>query len=416
MTLGRALIVLGCTSLLNCQQAHTAEQILEVFHEGGKMPYPIGKLTLGRDGNFYCATLQGGKNNDGAIFRITPTGEATLLASFDAKSSGQFPCGGLVQTPDGAIFGTTSSGGTEMHGTVFKLTSDGSFKTIVNFTSKTGRLPLGGLTIGKDGDLYGTTNEPGSIFKISHDRLIILANELDTKTGLFLKPFGELALGRDGTLYGLSETGGQVQRGNVTVAVGMIFRMAPGQAVQKVADLKLKFFSPGIALDTGMDLMAGTQQELVVGKNDVIYGITRTGGEYGDGMLYKVNTGGVLEVLCNFSKTNPDHPFPLGGLLGISDGTMYATVTGNDQKLRRLLFGSSRSAAPRLENGWINYNGKSTAVAGAVMKISEDGKVIPIAVLQGGLSESVVVGADSDIYGVSGGSFFRLKIGNAMKK
>jgi uncharacterized repeat protein (TIGR03803 family) len=46
-------------------------------------PYQAGIVAQGRDGNLYSTTSTGGANNDGAAFKITPSGALTRLYSFD---------------------------------------------------------------------------------------------------------------------------------------------------------------------------------------------------------------------------------------------------------------------------------------------------------------------------------------------
>jgi uncharacterized repeat protein (TIGR03803 family) len=56
--------------------------------------------------------------------KITPSGTLTTLYSFCSKggcSDGSYPGAGLVQATDGNFYGTTSDGGTNSDGTVFRL-------------------------------------------------------------------------------------------------------------------------------------------------------------------------------------------------------------------------------------------------------------------------------------------------------
>ncbi|MFL0357571.1 choice-of-anchor tandem repeat GloVer-containing protein [Erythrobacter sp. GH1-10] len=78
---------------------------------------PDGFLTEGRDGALYGSTLRGGSVdiNGGTIFRVTKAGEKTTLASFGPfLDKPTQPYGGLVEGPDGALFGTTESGGNDL--------------------------------------------------------------------------------------------------------------------------------------------------------------------------------------------------------------------------------------------------------------------------------------------------------------
>jgi len=57
---------------------------------------------------------------------------------------------------DGNLYGTTEDGGASGDGTVFSITSDGTFTTLGMFPGTTG-YPLAAPVQGADGNLYGTT-------------------------------------------------------------------------------------------------------------------------------------------------------------------------------------------------------------------------------------------------------------------
>jgi len=84
-------------------------------------------LALGSDANFYGTASQGGNNETGTLFRITPGGAFTALYSFTAlapailtNTDGAGPTG-LIQANNGIFYGTTSTGGAEGNGTVFDI-------------------------------------------------------------------------------------------------------------------------------------------------------------------------------------------------------------------------------------------------------------------------------------------------------
>jgi uncharacterized repeat protein (TIGR03803 family) len=83
--------------------------------------YPFAGVVQASDGNFYGTTHDGGASGNGTIFRIFPDGSFTRLVSFDGFNDGAHPAAALVQGPDGALYGTTTTGGWGGRGTVFRL-------------------------------------------------------------------------------------------------------------------------------------------------------------------------------------------------------------------------------------------------------------------------------------------------------
>ena len=134
--------------------------------------YPYGGLIQGTDGNFYGCTSTGGANGGGTIFKITSTGTFTVLRNL-ASGDGTNPYCSLVQHPNGNFYGTTTQGGNNGGGTIFRISSAGSFQVLKHLTTATnGGVPKGSLFIGTDTSLYGMTSDGGSydagtIFKIT---------------------------------------------------------------------------------------------------------------------------------------------------------------------------------------------------------------------------------------------------------
>jgi len=149
--------------------------------DGSGSSMGLGQAT---DGNFYGTTQQGGVNNTcaygcGTAFKMTPKGAVTTLYDFCSKAGctdGSFPISGLVQTPDGNFYGTTSQGGAHGRGTVFKLSPKGALTTLYTFCSQTnctdGAGPQAGLLQATDGNFYGVTtgggtSGDGTVFSLS---------------------------------------------------------------------------------------------------------------------------------------------------------------------------------------------------------------------------------------------------------
>src|SRR5439155_4237 len=131
-------------------------------------PFEGGPLVKGLDGNLYGTTFAGGSNVfcRGTIFRLATNGILTTLASFNGTNGWQ-PEAGLVLGTDGDFYGTTAYGGAGYKqgmitpelaaGTVFRLTPNGLLTTLASFQGTDGAYPFSGLVQGTDGILYGTT-------------------------------------------------------------------------------------------------------------------------------------------------------------------------------------------------------------------------------------------------------------------
>ena len=83
---------------------------------------PQSDLIMDSAGNLYGNTYTGGTVGAGIVFKITTSGEKTTLHSFAGPpTDGSNPAGGLVMDSAGHLYGTTSVGGTNALGTVFKI-------------------------------------------------------------------------------------------------------------------------------------------------------------------------------------------------------------------------------------------------------------------------------------------------------
>jgi uncharacterized repeat protein (TIGR03803 family) len=132
---------------------------------------PLTALIQGNDGNFYGTTNRGGASGLGTVFKITPSGTLTTLHSF-AGSDGSYPqFGRWIQASDGNFYGTTIQGGGNNVGTVFKITPSGTFTMLHSFSGSDGSYPSAGLIRGSDGNFYGTAalggvGGAGTVFKL----------------------------------------------------------------------------------------------------------------------------------------------------------------------------------------------------------------------------------------------------------
>ena len=103
------------------------------FTGGDDGATPIAGLFQGSDSNFYGMTTRGGANDTGTVFQITSAGTLTTLHGFTGGADGGYPLGGVIQGIDGNFYGTTSQGGANRTGTVFQITTAGTFTTLYSF-------------------------------------------------------------------------------------------------------------------------------------------------------------------------------------------------------------------------------------------------------------------------------------------
>jgi uncharacterized repeat protein (TIGR03803 family) len=122
---------------------------------------PQAGLIQANDGNFYGVTLWGGAHDLGVVFKMTPSNQFTVLHSFTGGSDGSHPGVGLVQATDGYLYGATGSGGASGGGVLFRISTSGDFTVLHNFETSTGVGPVA-LIQHTNGFLYGDTNSGGA--------------------------------------------------------------------------------------------------------------------------------------------------------------------------------------------------------------------------------------------------------------
>jgi uncharacterized repeat protein (TIGR03803 family) len=182
-------------------------------------------LLEGTSGWLYGTSFGGGANSRGTVFRIQKdTGQLVILHSFGSITpDGSSPHGDLVRATDGALYGTTSVGGTANLGTIFRINSDGTgYTNLHHFTGgNAGQNPQAGLMIGSDQKLYGTTPRifgasAGAIFSIALDGTGYQVLRSFPNSGVEPKaPRPPLVQGIDGILYGSTLSGGTFNRGTL---------------------------------------------------------------------------------------------------------------------------------------------------------------------------------------------------------
>lgn len=282
----------------------------------GKQPH--SRLLLGDDGNFYGTTWTGGLHDDGTVFRITPGGALTTLHHLDRFDGGGQCRSGLIRGPDGAFYGCATLGGPLGNGTVFRVTSTGEYSVVHAFGGAgSGGGPVGRLVLGSDGAFYGTTQVGGGLGATGTAFRLTPEGDLTTLHTFRLvgegmeygsSPTSELVEGAPGVFYGVTELGG----GGCGLC-GTIFEITSAGEITL-----LHTFTDGVG---GFSPSGG----LTFGADGKLYGMTRfTSSAGGFGTLFRISTSGVFESLHSFEPPNFVSG-PEGGWLLASDGNFYGT-------------------------------------------------------------------------------------------
>jgi uncharacterized repeat protein (TIGR03803 family) len=273
---------------------------------------PRGNLVL--DGVFlYGTTSSGGSNDFGTLYKIKTDGtNYTKLIDFSNVSSGNSPFGTLV-CDNIYLYGTTAFGGINSNGVLFKVKKDGTgFTKLLDFSTLTnGANPWDSLfLIGNY--LYGTTqyggtNNNGVVFKLQTDGNGFLKLYDFGSTNDGRNPLGGLI--SDGTfLYGTTRQGGTVNKGT-------LFKIDTfGNGYGKIFDFQ------------GTSSGAGPQSSLIF-DGSFLLGMTPQGGSNNIGVIYKISTNGTgFSKLLDFDGANYGSA-PLGSLF--QDGNILYGMTSN---------------------------------------------------------------------------------------
>jgi uncharacterized repeat protein (TIGR03803 family) len=315
-------LLLAVTSVAHAQSQPWGSTNLYIFQGGISGPdggTPYGGLILGNDGNYYGTTWYGGTGG-GTVFKVTPSGTESIVYAFSGSQDGQLPSK-LIQGADGNFYGTTLwGGGTNGYGIIFKVTPSGE-ETILQSLTNTGgpANPGAGLTLGADGNFYGTStgggvSGQGTFFQLTPAGLLTVLYSFGGASGG--NPAAELIQVKDGEFFGTTRQGG-------TGGYGTAFKVS-AKGVLKV----LHAFTgtpdgayPAAPLLHGLDgAFYGTTEAGGTG-NCAFSGLPT-----GCGTVFRVTSAGVETVIHDFAGFPTDGGGPVGGLVQAKNGTFYGTT------------------------------------------------------------------------------------------
>ena len=310
-----------------------SESILWNFGGENDGASPAAGLIFDDKGALYGTTSAGGYNGSGTVFKLTPSGSGyseSILHSFSGGSDGANPYAGLIFDNKGALYGTTSAGGYNGSGTVFKLTPSGSgySESILHSFSggSDGANPYAGLIFDNKGALYGTTsaggyNGSGTVFKLTPSGSGYSESILHSFSGGSdgANPYAGLTFDDKGALYGTTAGGG-------SNGFGTVFKLTPFGSSG--------YYSEKILLSlSGRKGGKEPHAALILDKKGALYGTTVGGGYYGFGTAFKLTPSGSgysqrysERVLHNFNFNNG--AWPEAELTFGTTGALYGTASG----------------------------------------------------------------------------------------
>jgi uncharacterized repeat protein (TIGR03803 family) len=308
---------------------------------------PDTRPVQGPGNTLYGMTYTGGVNGNGVIYRYDPgSGKYTVLHTFTALDSNGFNADGanpgvaLTRGPDDVFYGMASFGGANGNGTIFKITASGEFTVLHSFSAldsnlhnEDGANPLRTILIGADGNLYGTTRLGGQYTcgpKSSGCGVAWVMNRWGNFSVIHqFRPTqghaASLLQSRDGFLYGCAVWP------FAAAGSGILYRMAPSGGHFDV----LYRFSAVDANGNNAD-GADCYEPFVETQPGIFFGSATYGGANGNGVVfsYSLANPGVVRTVHTFSTINAagensDGANPQARLTPgyCNDGTLYSTAS-----------------------------------------------------------------------------------------
>ncbi|MDR3692593.1 MAG: hypothetical protein P4L46_24650 [Fimbriimonas sp.] len=239
---------------------------------------PIGGVATDAEGAIYGTAYDGGPQNHGLLWKITPKGAYVDLHDFGKSVTnangtqgpdGGYPQAAVVFDTVGNLYGVATDGGPSIGGVLWELTKSGHYLDLHDFganitysdgsTGPDGYWPEGTIAVDSAGNVYGTTVEGGPsssnvgiLWKCTSNGQYIDLHDFGTfidigggNTGADgTYPFTGVTLDSSGALYGATPAGGHG-------AGGLVWRYGvPAVALQSLSIAPLSVIGGGMATGT----------------------------------------------------------------------------------------------------------------------------------------------------------------------
>jgi uncharacterized repeat protein (TIGR03803 family) len=220
-----------------------------------------------------------GTTNGGTLFKVTSGGTFTLLYEFTYGTDIENPTSPPILASNNALYGTSFFG-------VYEYTPSGVFTNLDIFDSGQVTGFTGSLAQGSNGNLYGTGNggggqNCGGVVELTLSGHLLKDFSFDCNSpGV---PGGPLTQANDGNYYGMTQLGG-------TFNFGTIFKLTPNGTSSVVHNFQ------GAPNDGIGSVFGG----MALGTDGNLYGVTQQGGANGTGIIFQLSTAGSYKTLHSF--------------------------------------------------------------------------------------------------------------------
>ncbi len=241
---------------------------------------------------------------------LAPAQTFTTIYTFTGLG-GAFPYPGVIRDSAGNLYGTAAGG--SFFDLVYELNSAGSETVLYRFSAGPNALitPHAPVVMDKAGDIYGTGSQGGSnylgdVFAGAGGQEKTLYSFMGKSDGCY--PLQGLVLAPSGTLYGTTSACGS--SGN-----GTIFK------VDSAGKFTVLHHFSGYPSDGSFP----ANGHLTMDGSGNLYGLTESGGAYGNGALYQLSPNGTITLLHSF-RGSDDGCSPFGSVARDKSGNFYGTT------------------------------------------------------------------------------------------
>ncbi len=274
---------------------------------------PEGSLIISGS-QLYGITTFGGVDSFGTIFTIDTSGNGfNVLYNFSSPLA--FPSYGSLLISGNELFGMTNEGGFDtIHGTIFRIHTDGSdFTELLSFNGNNGQWPEGNSLVISRNKLFGMTYNGGPYNHHSNSSYGVIFT-IDTTGNNYAD------------LLNFDDTNGRNPMGDLTVSGSKLFGTALGGA--HGLGIIFSLDSNGANFKDIFDFNdtngSGSLGALTLASG-ILYGTTPAGGINGGGTIFSIDTNGSnFQNLWNFTSDTAINAFNYPcGFLTLNGGILF---------------------------------------------------------------------------------------------